>query len=44
MDTFYGRFVHFEDTETYFDKIFMISHGGGANRYIEMYPAIVVLK
>ena len=51
MDIFYGRFVYVEDTVTYFDKIVMFSHrggggggGGGANRYIEIYPAIIVLK
>ena len=26
MDKFYGRFVYFEDTVTYFDKIVMFSH------------------
>ena len=48
MDKFYGQFVYFEDTVTYFDKIVMFSHrgggGGGANRYTEIYPAIIVLK
>ena len=52
MDKFYGRFVYFEDTMTYFDKIATFSHRGGgggwgvgeANRYIEIYPAIIVLK
>ena len=44
MDKFYGRFVYFEDTVTYFDKIVMFSHRGEANRYIEIYPAIIVLK
>ena len=44
MDKFYGRFVYFEDTVTYFDKIIMFSHRGKANRYIEIYPAIIVLK
>ena len=28
MDKFYGRFVYFEDTVTYFDKIVMFSHRG----------------
>ena len=28
MDKFYGWFVYFEDTVTYFDKIVMFSHGG----------------
>ena len=42
MDKFYGRFVYFEDTVTYFDKIVMLSHRGGggggeANRYIRLY-------
>ena len=44
MDKFYGRFVYFEDTVTDFDKIVMSSHRGEANRYIEIYPAIIVLK
>ena len=44
MDKFYGRFVYFEDTVTYFDKIVMFSHRREANRYIEIYPAIIVLK
>ena len=44
MDKFYGRFVYFEDTVTYFDKIVMFSNRGEANRYIEIYPAIIVLK
>ena len=44
MDKFYGLFVHFEDTVTYFDKIVMFSHRGEANGYIEIYPAIIVLK
>ena len=44
MDKSYGRFVYFEDTVTYFDKIVMFSHRGEANRYIVIYPAIVVLK
>ena len=44
MDKFYGRFVYFEDTVTYFDKIVMFSHRGEANRYTEIYPAIIVLK
>ena len=44
MDKFYGRFVYFEDTVTYFDKIVMFSHWGEANRYIKIYPAIIVLK
>ena len=45
MDKFYGRFVYFEDTVTYLEKIVMFSHRGGeANRYIEIYPAIIVLK
>ena len=29
MDKFYGRFVYFEDTVTYFDKIVMFSYRGG---------------
>ena len=37
MDEFYGRFVYFKDTV-------MFSHRGEANRYIEIYPAIIVLK
>ena len=28
MDKLYGRFVYFEDTATYFDKIVMFSHRG----------------
>ena len=44
MDKFYGRFVYFEDTVTYFDKIVIFSHRREANRYIEIYPAITVLK
>ena len=44
MHKFYGRFVYFEDTVTYFDKIVMFSHRGEANRYIEIYPALIVLK
>ena len=28
IDKFYGRFVYFEDTVTYFDKIVMFSHRG----------------
>ena len=44
MEKFYGRFVYFEDTVTYFDKIGMFSHRGEENRYIEIYPAIIVLK
>ena len=44
MDKFYGRFVYFEGTVTYFDKIVMFSHRGEANRYIEIYPAIIVIK
>ena len=46
MDKFYGRFVYFEDTVTYFDKIVMFSHGGGggANRYIKINPAMIVPK
>ena len=44
MDKFYGRSVYFEDTVTYFDKIVMFSHRGEANRYIEIYPTIIVLK
>ena len=44
MDKFYGRFVYFEDTVIYFDKIVMFSHREEANRYIEVYPAIIVLK
>ena len=41
---FYRRFVYFEDTVTYFDKIVMFSHREEANRYLEIYPAIIVLK
>ena len=44
MDKFYGRFVYFENTLTYFDKIVIFSHRGGANRYIEIYSAIIVLE
>ena len=49
MDKFYGGLVYLEDTVTYFDKIIMFSHRGGggggeANGYIEIYPAIIVLK
>ena len=44
MDKLYGRLVYFEDTVTYFDKIVMFSHRGEANRYIEIYLAIIVLK
>ena len=44
MDKFYGPFVYFEDAVIYFDKIVMFSHRGEANRYIEIYPAIIVLK
>ena len=44
MDKFYGWFLYFEDTVTHFDKIVMFSHRGEANRYIEIYPAIIVLK
>ena len=44
MDKFYGQFVYVEDTVTYFDKIVMFSHRGEAKRYIEIYPAIIVLK
>ena len=35
MDKFYGRFVDFEDTVTYFDKIVMFCHRVEANRYVE---------
>ena len=28
MDKFYRRFVYFEDTVTYFNKIVMFSHEG----------------
>ena len=34
----------FEDTVTYFDKIVMFSLMGEANRYIEIYSAIIVPK
>ena len=44
MDKFYGRFVYFEDTVTYFDKIVIFFHRAEANRYIEIYPAIIVVK
>ena len=44
MDKFYGRFVYFEDTVTYFDKIVMFFPWGEANRYIEIYLTIIVLK
>ena len=43
IKTFYRRFMYFEDTVTYFDKIFMFPRGD-ANWYIEIYPVIVVLK
>ena len=43
-EKFCRRFVYFEDTVTYFDKIIMFSHRREANRYIEVYPAIIVLK
>ena len=33
----------FEDTVTYFDKIVMFPDRG-SNQYIEIYPAIIVLK
>ena len=36
--------MYFEDTVTYFDKIIMFSHCGEANRYTEIYPALIVLK
>ena len=44
IDKFYRRFVYFEDTVTYFDKIVMFSHRGEGNRYIKIYIAIIVLK
>ena len=28
MEKFYGRFVYFEDTVTYFDKIVKFPHNG----------------
>ena len=44
MDKFYGWFVYFEDTVTYFDKIVMFSHRGKASRYTEIDLAIIVVK
>ena len=44
IEKFYRRFMYFIDTVTYFDKIIMFSYREKANRYIEIYPAIIVLK
>ena len=45
MNKFYGQLVYFEDTVTHFDEIVMFFHRGEANRYIEIYLAVIsVLK
>ena len=36
--------MYFEDTVTCFDKTVMFTRREEANRYIEIYPAIIVLK
>ena len=37
MEKFSRRFVHFDDTVTYFDKIVMFSHRGKQMNMVEIF-------